>query len=367
MTWQLRVAAIQMRSTDDLAGNLGVARELAGQAAGEGAKLVVLPECFAFLGSREGDKLAAAETLPSDGPISTALRDIATRHGVWVVGGGAPERISHPASPDGGDDKRTYNTAVVVAPDGNFVARYRKIHLFDVDIPGGAVLRESDSTARGDAPVVVTIGGAIVGLSICYDVRFPELYRTLVAKHGAQVILVPAAFTAHTGAAHWHLLLRARAVEDQAWVVAAAQAGKHNDKRESYGHSLIVDPWGTVVAERETGEGFVIADLDEATVAKRRTQMPCLEHAVLLRSCADVLGLRLIEGLRRFPRLVDRGLLLGRRRGRRDPLDVAGLGHLVLRDASCRRSWSRTGTRHRSTTRASPRRRPASPRRSRCG
>ena len=276
MTWQLRVAALQMRSTDDLAGNLGVARDLAARAAADGAKLVVLPECFPFLGSREGDKIAVAEALPSDGPISAALRDIATRHGVWVVGGGAPERI-------GNDAKRTYNTAVVVAPDGNFVARYRKIHLFDVDIPGGAVLRESDSTARGEAPVVVSIEGAKVGLSICYDVRFPELYRTLVAKHGAEVLLVPAAFTAHTGAAHWHLLLRARAVENQAWVVAAAQAGKHNDKRESFGHSLVVDPWGTVVAEQDTGVGFAIADLDGAAVAQRRTQMPCLEHAVLLR------------------------------------------------------------------------------------
>jgi predicted amidohydrolase len=275
MTWQLRVAAIQMCSTDDLERNLGIARRLAAAAATEGAKLVVLPECFAFLGSREGDKITVAEALPSDGPITNTLRDIATHDGVWVVAGGAPERIP-------GDDRRTYNTAVVVAPDGSFAARYRKIHLFDVDIPGGAVLRESDSTAPGEAAVAVEIGGATVGLSICYDVRFPELYRMLVGK-GAEVILVPAAFTAHTGAAHWHLLLRARAVENQAWVVAAAQAGKHNDKRESFGHSLVVDPWGAVVVERDAGDGFVIADLDGATVARRREQMPCLEHAVLLR------------------------------------------------------------------------------------
>jgi predicted amidohydrolase len=275
MTWQLRVAAIQMRSTDDLEANLGIARTLSAGAAAEGAKLIVLPECFAFLGSREGDKLAVAETLDGTGPIAKTLRDIATMHGAWVVGGGVPERVP-------GDDQRTYNTAIAMAPDGRIAALYRKIHLFDVDIPGGAVLRESDSTRRGDGLVTVEIEGATVGLSICYDVRFPELYRALVAARGAQVLLVPAAFTAHTGAAHWHLLLRARAVENQAWVIAAAQWGKHNERRESFGHSLVVDPWGVVVADREAGDGFVIGELDGATVAKRRTQMPCLEHAVLL-------------------------------------------------------------------------------------
>jgi predicted amidohydrolase len=276
MTWQLRVAAVQMRSTDDLAANLATARALAARGAREGAQLVVLPECFAFLGSKEGDKLAVAERLDGNGPIVTALREVAQEHRVWVVGGGAPERVD-------GDPKRTYNTAVVVAPDGSLAAGYRKIHLFDVDIPGGAVLRESDSTARGDDLVALDVAGATVGLSICYDVRFPELYRRLVAERGAQVLLVPAAFTAHTGAAHWHLLLRARAIEDQAWVVAAAQWGKHNDRRESYGHSLVVDPWGTVVAEQDAGDGVVVATLDGAAVDKRRTQMPCLSHAVLLK------------------------------------------------------------------------------------
>jgi predicted amidohydrolase len=183
-----------------------------------------------------------------------------------------------------GDAKRTYNTAVVVDPAGAIVARYRKIHLFDVDIPGGATLRESDATAPGDAVVVASIAGVPVGLSICYDVRFAELYRTLALDRGAEVLLVPAAFTAHTGAAHWHLLLRARAVENQAWVVAPAQWGKHNEQRESYGHALVVDPWGTIVAERDSGDGFAIATLDGETVARRRAQMPCLGHAVLWRS-----------------------------------------------------------------------------------
>jgi len=273
-TWKLRVGAVQMRSTDDLAANLATARTLIGQAATEGAQLVVLPECFSFLGRNEADKLRAAEDIEGDGPIMGALRELAAKHGVWIVGGGTPERIP-------GDVKRTFNTAVVVDAAGALAARYRKIHLFDVDIPGGATLRESDATAAGDELVVVNIHGAPVGLSICYDVRFPELYRCLAKDRGAEVLLVPAAFTAHTGAAHWHLLLRARAVEDQCWVVAAAQWGRHNEKRESYGHTLISDPWGTLVGEQAEGDGVVVATLDGETVARRRAQLPSLRHAVL--------------------------------------------------------------------------------------
>lgn len=280
-SWQLRAAAIQLCSRDDLAANLASCRALTAEAAADGARLVVLPECFSFLGRKEGDKLVISEEIAAPGapagpagPVVDTLRELATRHGVWIVGGGTPERIP-------GDPRRTYNTAVVIDPAGTLTARYRKIHLFDVDIPGGATLRESDATAAGDALEVVDIDGARVGLSICYDVRFPELYRCLVKDHGAEVLLVPAAFTAHTGAAHWHLLLRARAVEDQSWVVAAAQWGQHNEKRASYGHSLISDPWGTVVAERPEGDGVVIHTLDGATVAERRAQLPALRHAVL--------------------------------------------------------------------------------------
>jgi predicted amidohydrolase len=278
-TWQLRVGAVQLCSSHDQAANLARCRDLTGQAAAEGARLVVLPECFSFLGRGEGDKVAIAEAYDSDqavGPVMATLRELAAKHGIWIVGGGTPEQVP-------GDARRTYNTAIVVDPRGELLARYRKIHLFDVDIPGGAVLRESDSTARGTEPLVVDVAGAPVGVTICYDVRFPELYRRLVKDMGAEVLLVPSAFTAHTGAAHWHLLLRARAVEDQAWVVAAAQWGRHSEKRESYGHTLIVDPWGTVAGERAEGDGVVVATLDGATVAKRRTQMPCLSHAVTWR------------------------------------------------------------------------------------
>ena len=273
-SWQLRVGAVQVCSTGDLAANLATCKTLAGQSIRDGAQLVVFPECFNFLGRGEGDKLPHAESLEGSGPTMTLLRELASQHGVWVVGGGLPEVVP-------GETKRTYNTAVVVDPSGTIAARYRKIHLFDVDIPGGATLRESDATVGGDELVTVDIHGARVGLSICYDVRFPELYRRLVKDKGAEVVLVPAAFTAHTGAAHWDLLLRARAVEEQAWVVAAAQWGRHNDKRESYGHTLVVDPWGTVVGERAEGDGVVTVTLDGETVARRRAQMPVLRHAVL--------------------------------------------------------------------------------------
>ncbi len=273
MAWQLKVGAVQMRSIGDLAANLETCRALVGQAAAAGARLVVLPECFSFLGRGEGDKMQAAEVLDGHGRVLTALAELCRKHGVWIIGGGTPETVP-------GDPKRAYNTAVVVDPVGALVRTYRKVHLFDVDIPGGATLRESDGTVAGTGLEVVDIDGVTVGLSICYDLRFPELYRKLVDQ-GAQVVVIPAAFTAHTGNAHWHVLMRARAIENQVWIVAPAQWGKHNEKRESYGHSLIVDPWGTVVAERAEGDGVLVHTLDGDAVAKRRTQMPVRRHAVL--------------------------------------------------------------------------------------
>jgi predicted amidohydrolase len=270
----LVTAAVQMCATDDLAANLATVRRETAEAAAQGAALVVLPECFAFLGRGEKDKLAIAESLDEKpGPILGALCELAAKYSLTIVGGGMPEK-----EPGGA---RAYNTAVVVSPEGKPVARYRKVHLFDVDIPGRATLLESAATAPGRDPVVVEVNGWRVGVTICYDVRFPELYRRLTLTGGAEVLLVPAAFTAHTGRAHWHLLLRARAVENQAWVVAAAQWGRHNEKRESFGHTLVVDPWGGVAAERGDGDGVVVHALDRGLLEKTRREMPCLSHAVL--------------------------------------------------------------------------------------
>ncbi len=285
MSDTLMIGAVQLCSTDELVANLASCRRLAAEAADRGARVIVLPECFAFLGRREGDKLAVAEVLDpaAPGPILECLQAIATRHRALVIGGGLPEIVP-------GDPARAFNTAVAVGADGAIVARYRKIHLFDVDIPGGAVARESDATLAGGDAVVLRVGGAGgfgLGLSICYDLRFPELFRQLW-RHGADVLLVPAAFTAHTGKAHWHLLLRARAIENQAYVVAAAQHGRHNDQRETFGHSLAIDPWGSVVAERDAGDGVVVATVERAVIDRIRRNMPCLAHAVTVATPAPV-------------------------------------------------------------------------------
>jgi predicted amidohydrolase len=276
---RLTVGAVQMCSRDDLEQNLATVTALTGEAADRGAQLVVLPECFAFLGRTERDKLAVAEVLDERRPgrILETLQALATRLAVTIVGGGMPERVP-------GDDRRTYNTAVVITPTGAIGGIYRKVHLFDVDIPGGATLRESDATAPGESPVVVSVGPAAVGVTICYDVRFPELYREMALDAGAEIFLVPAAFTAHTGRAHWHLLMRARAIENQGWVVAAAQWGQHNERRESFGHTLVVDPWGTIVGELPSGDGVVVQTLEGRELLKTRRQMPCLGHAARWRA-----------------------------------------------------------------------------------
>jgi predicted amidohydrolase len=270
----IRVAAAQLCSTDDVDANLAACRDLTARAAADGAELVVLPECFAYLSRREEQKLAIAEIIDErdPGPVLAATQKLAVDHGVWVIGGGMAER-----KPGETDPKKVFNTAVVFDPAGALVATYRKIHLFDVDIPDGARLKESDSTYAGADVRVVDAPFAKLGLSICYDLRFPEMYRQLVTA-GAEIIVVPSAFTAHTGAAHWHLLLRARAIENQCFVVAPGQVGRHNDKRESYGHSLVIDPWGTILAEQAEGTGLAVADLDLDRLATIRREMPCLTH-----------------------------------------------------------------------------------------
>ena len=267
---RLRVAAAQMTSTEDVDANLATARRLVHRAVDSGATFVTLPENFAFLGSDRDHRLAIAEPVREDGgPILTAMRTLARETRTHLLLGGFPERSEHPG--------HIYNTAVLLAPDGGVTATYRKIHLFDVDLPGGAQFRESEAVAPGRDVVVARFPWGGLGLSVCYDLRYPELYRQLT-KSGARVLAIPSAFTAETGKDHWHVLLRARAIENQAFVVAAAQWGLHGGKRVSYGHALVVDPWGVVLAECGNHEGLAVADLDFAYQDNVRRNLPCLQH-----------------------------------------------------------------------------------------
>jgi deaminated glutathione amidase len=267
---ELSVAAVQLQSQADVTQNLERARELVRRAARRGAELVLLPENFAFFGA-EAEKRGVAEPLGT-GPIAAALADMARENSVYVVGGGFPEQSTDPDRP--------HNTALVVGPDGEQLAAYRKIHLFDVELGAGGSYSESAATSAGSAPVLVDVAGFKLGLSICYDLRFPELYRAL-SEQGADALLVPAAFTLHTGKDHWHVLLRARAIEAQAFVVAAAQYGAHPHGRQTYGHSLIVDPWGTVIAEASDGPGLVCATLERSRLDSVRRSLPSLSHRKL--------------------------------------------------------------------------------------
>ena len=270
-TETLRVAAVQLQSQDDVAQNLDECRRLVGAAGKDGAKLVVLPENFGYFGADETKHRIAERLEGPRGPIQTALSEMARSAQVFLVAGGFPEAST--------DSTRPFNSALVFRPDGALLDRYRKIHLFDVALQDGTSLSESSGTTGGaaDALVCFDIGGFRVGLSICYDLRFPELYRALVSR-GANVLLVPAAFTSHTGKDHWHPLLRARAIESQAYVIAAAQWGKHPRGRTTYGHSLVVDPWGAVIAEASDQVGFVSATLDLAYLARVRAAIPCLNN-----------------------------------------------------------------------------------------
>jgi len=263
-------AVVQLNTQDDVVLNLSRAREWIARAAAAGAELVTLPENFAFMGE-EARKRELAERLDGafPGPILSALAEEAAARGVWVLGGGMPEKSDDPARP--------YNTSVLVDPRGTISATYRKVHLFDVSLPDGTSLRESSATSAGAEAVTAEVKGVRVGLSICYDLRFPELYRRLVDQ-GARIVTVPSAFTLTTGKDHWHALLRARAIENQVWVLAAAQHGKHPRGRQTYGKSLIIDPWGEVVAQVSEGEGFAVARLDLAYQDRVRTSLPSLLH-----------------------------------------------------------------------------------------
>lgn len=266
-------AAVQMSSQADVGENLDLASELLREGARRGATIALLPENFAYFGDEAGKRAHAEELSPDacTGPIAIRLANIARELGIHVIAGGMPERSADPDRP--------YNTCAVFGPDGRLAARYRKCHLFDVDL-GERPYRESAATMAGHEVVAAALAGLQVGLSICYDIRFPELYRVLTAL-GADVLVVPAAFTVATGKDHWHVLLRARAIEAQAYVVAAAQWGKHPLGRQTYGKSCIIDPWGEVIAQASEGEGVITAIIDRAYLEQVRVSLPSLQHRKL--------------------------------------------------------------------------------------
>jgi nitrilase len=256
-----------MVSGPSLPANLQAAEGLLRQAADGGAELAVLPEYFCLMGHDDSDKIAVREVFGS-GAVQDWLARTARALGLWIVGGTLPLAA--------GDEAHVRNTSLVYAPDGSCRARYDKIHLFKFD-NGRECYDEGSAIRAGAAPTTVQAGELKVGLSVCYDLRFPELYRGLMHPP-CDLITVPAAFTYTTGLAHWELLLRARAVENQCYVAAAAQGGTHENGRRTYGHSMIVDPWGKVLDLLAEGEGVVFADVDAAHIAAVRTQLPALEH-----------------------------------------------------------------------------------------
>ena len=262
-----KVAALQMVSTPRVAENIATATALIAQAAMLGARLVVLPEYFGILGMKDTDKVAVRES-DGSGPLQDFLAAVSARHGVWVVGGSVPLSCDEPG--------KVLNTTLVYDDKGRRVARYDKIHLFGFE-SGTERYQESATIVPGSTPVAFDTPFGRLGLSICYDLRFPELYRALAAD----IIAVPAAFTATTGRAHWELLLRARAVENLAWVIAAAQGGRHENGRETWGQSMVIDPWGNVLACQAKGAGIVIAEIDPAFQQKMRASLPALGYRIM--------------------------------------------------------------------------------------
>jgi deaminated glutathione amidase len=261
-----RIAAVQMASGADKAKNLATAEALVREAALRGAALVGLPENVAWMGP-ESERAGAAE--PLDGPTLVRFSALARALGIHLLAGSVLET--------GGEGGRLYNTSVLFGPTGERLAVYRKIHLFDVEVGDGQTYRESAAVAPGKDVVCVETPLGPIGLSVCYDVRFPELYRALSAK-GAVLLTVPSAFTLMTGKDHWEVLLRARAIENQAYVLAPAQGGRHPGDRLTYGHACVVDPWGLVVACASEGEGLAVADMDASLLERVRARLPALGH-----------------------------------------------------------------------------------------
>ena len=269
----VRAAVIQMTSADDVEDNLAAAGRFLEEASRRGAAIAVLPENFGFMGRRETDRLSVAET-PGDGPQQAFLASAAARLSLTIVGGTIPVLEA--------DDARPRARSIVWNASGEVVGSYDKIHLFDVAVPGGEeAYRESAGICPGTTPVLLPSPVGQLGLSVCYDVRFPELYRRLMTD-GARAYTVPAAFTAKTGEAHWEMLLRARSVENLAFVLAAAQTGQHPGGRRTWGHAMIVDPWGQVLGACSEKPGLAVADLDLAGQDELRSQFPALAHTTNL-------------------------------------------------------------------------------------
>jgi predicted amidohydrolase len=266
MTQRFLAAAVQLDASADKAANFATASRLARAAAERGAALIVLPEMFFWRGA-PADESAAAEPIP--GPTTERLAALAAELRVHLVGGSLLEAV-----PGG---TKAYNTCPVFDPRGALLATYRKVHLFDVDITGHVSARESDTRLRGAAAVTVPTPLGVLGVSVCYDLRFPELYRAL-GEAGAEIVCVPSAFTFPTGAHHWEILLRARAIENQVYVVAPNQIGRGAGGASLFGHSLIVDPWGTPVARASNQETVALAEIDRDYLARVRRELPCLEH-----------------------------------------------------------------------------------------
>lgn len=272
-----RLAVVQMNSSDDPGSNLETAAGLIDASREQGASVVLLPENFSVMPGREKDRRAFAEP-DGAGPVQAFLAEQSRRHGLWIIGGTAPLGTA--------DGARVKPACMVFDDKGCRAARYDKIHLFDVQVGDTESYRESDAFEAGSPSehnlVCIDTPAGRIGLSVCYDLRFPEMYRRLVDQ-GAQILTVPSAFTATTGRAHWEPLLRARAIEDQCYVAAAAQWGTHASGRETHGHSMIVDPWGRVVAQRDAGDGVLVADIDLEELAAVRKRFPALAHRRLTR------------------------------------------------------------------------------------
>lgn len=263
-----KIAVAQTCANDNIPANLSIATELIAESAENGAIAIFLPECFALMQSSRSQLRESAED-PGTGRIQETMSKAALEHKILVFSGTIPIRSEDP--------NRVYNSSMVYGPDGRELGRYDKMHLFDVQLPNGEQYLESAYTMPGQRTKIIDCDMGRIGLSVCYDIRFPELYRSLAAQN-AQIFTVPSAFSSTTGPAHWHTLLRARAIENFCYVIASAQEGTHPSGRVTYGHSLVVDPWGEIIAEKQKGAGLLTVDIDLNKVEQVRKEIPSLEH-----------------------------------------------------------------------------------------